>query len=340
MTIPSLNTLSIASKDLCVLSDLSSDEFAGVLALAAELKSSPDPFRQMLAGRSVALLFEKDSLRTRCSFEVGIHRLGGQGVYMDHAKQRIGERESVADYAGTLERYFDAIVARVYDHTTVAGLAAAARVPVVNALCNLHHPCQALADFQTLVETLAPRFARGANSRGISEADVLRRIKLAYVGEPNNVSNSLLHAAALCGATLTLVAPPGCGTSPAILEGATRLAERTGATLRETNDPAAVRGHHAIYTDTWFSMGSTPKDDAERQARLRLFRPYQVNAELMSLAGPDALFMHCLPAGRGIEVTDEVMDSPNSVVFDQAENRLHAQNALLVGLLASRVRHT
>ncbi|MFO0874293.1 MAG: ornithine carbamoyltransferase [Phycisphaerales bacterium] len=332
----------LRTRHLTALSDVAPDEFARLLTTAALIKGDPAPYRRELDGRSVILLFEKDSLRTRCSFEVGVNRLGGHAMYMDHSKSRIGERESIADYARNLDRFFAAIVARVYSHSTIVGLAKHSSVPVVNALCDQHHPCQALADFLTLRERFVVAGKRGARSGahdgspGASGDADLRRIKLAYIGDVNNVAHSLLHAAALAGATLTLVAPPGCGNSPssvAILREAQQIASRTGATIRLTDDPGAVAGHHAVYTDTWFSMGYEPTAAESRAARLELFAPYQVNRALMAKAGPDAIFMHCLPAHRGEEVTDDVIDSPNSAVYDQAENRLHAQNALMVHLV-------
>ena len=312
----------LRTRHLTALSDVAPDEFARLLDTATELKHDPSPTRHALEGKSVILIFEKDSLRTRCSFEVGVHRLGGHAMYMDHSKQRIGERESIGDYARNLERFFAAVVVRVYAHSTVVGLAQASSVPIINALCDQHHPCQAIADFLTLRERFAPR-----------DGD-LRRIKLAYIGDGNNVAHSLLHAAALAGATLTLVAPPGCGNPPEHVREAQQIAARTGATIRVSEDPAAVAGHHAVYTDTWFSMGYAAENAAAHAARLKLFRPYQVNRELMAKAGSNAIFMHCLPAHRGEEVTDDVIDSTNSVVFDQAENRLHGQNALMVHLVA------
>jgi ornithine carbamoyltransferase len=303
------------------LADLAPADFSRLLSTAAEMKAARGAIAPALAGRSAILLFEKDSLRTRCSFEVGVHRLGGHAMYMDHSKSRIGARESVADYARNLDRYFGLIIARVYDHRTVQGLAEHASVPVINALCDRHHPCQALADFLTIGERLGD----------------LRRVRLAYVGEPNNVSNSLLHAAALSGATMTLVAPPGCGIDAQIRREAETIARTTAATLRFSEDPQALRDHDVVYTDTWFSMGF-PSDDSQatadlRASRLALFAPYRVTAAMMSRAGASSLFMHCLPAGRGVEVTDEVMDGPHSVIFDQAENRMWAQMALMAELI-------
>ncbi|HMN97608.1 MAG TPA: hypothetical protein PKC43_07355 [Phycisphaerales bacterium] len=339
---------SIRSDHLLTLADLSPEEFRGLLRRAEHLKAihrqgRPGGSPRPLLGQSVVLLFEKDSLRTRCSFEVGVHRLGGHAMYMDHARQRIGVRESVADYARNLDRFFAIVVARVYRHETVAALAAASSVPVINALCDRHHPCQALADFLTLLERV-PRVRAAGGDLSVA--------RLCYIGEANNVSNSLLHGAALAGATMTIVTPEEHGTDEAIWREAAAIAERTGARLRASNDPAAVADHDAIYTDTWFSMGfsmglsmgsstgssmgsasgTAPDEAAARADRLRRFAPYKVDAAMMARAGAEAIFLHCLPAGRGVEVTDEVMDAPQSAIFDQAENRLWAQNALMEAL--------
>jgi ornithine carbamoyltransferase len=260
------------------------------------------------------MLFEKPSLRTRTSFEVGIFRLGGQAIVLDHQSSPIGERESIADCARNLERWCHAIVARVMRHSTVEALAAAARIPVINALCDRHHPCQALADFQTLLE------------RGFD----LRHDRLAWIGDGNNVCHSLMEMASILGCGMTVVTPEGLEPDAAIQAQCIARAMRTGARLDVSNDPAAVRGAFAVYADTWVSMGQEGAGAAEKKAR---FARYRVDRALMAAAGPRALFMHCLPAHRGEEVTDEVMDSPASVVFDQAENRMHAQNALLCHLL-------
>ncbi|MCA9284370.1 MAG: ornithine carbamoyltransferase [Phycisphaerales bacterium] len=310
------------TKNLLAITDLAPDELTMLLDTAASIKRDPSSHADTLRGASVILLFEKPSLRTRISFEVGVTRLGGHAIYMDHSGQRLGERETVADYARNLERWVHAIVARVFTHGTVRELAQWSSVPVINGLCDLHHPCQALADMLTLRE---------------HKGD-LRGLRLAYVGDGNNVCHSLMQAAAMCGTSATIVVPEGCEPDATIVREAQTLAAESGSTIAVTNDPAAVAGHDAIYTDVWISMGADPADEAERKARLARFAPYQVNAELMSRAAPDAVFMHCLPAKRGLEVTDEVIESAASVVFDQAENRLHAQNAVLIQLVETRGR--
>jgi ornithine carbamoyltransferase len=264
------------------------------------------------------MLFEKASLRTRMSFEVGCFRMGAQAIYLDHRDTPLGTRETLADYGHNLERWCHAIVARVNSHATITGLAAATRVPVVNALCDMHHPCQALADLQTLLE------------RGFD----LNHSRLAWVGDGNNVCHSLVEAASILGFGITVVTPKGFEPDAGIVSQCVARSMRTGARIEVTDDVRAISGAFAVYTDTWISMGQ--QDSAEKKAR---FEPYQVDRELMSIAGPKALFMHCLPAHRGEEVTDEVIDSTSSVVFDQAENRMHAQNALLCHLLAAKKHH-
>ena len=303
----------VGTKDLVRLSDLAQHEIADILATAAEFKRSPQAAAGALAGRSVCMLFEKPSLRTRMSFEVGCFRMGAQAIYLDHRESPLGRRETIADYGRNLERWCHAIVARVHSHATVAGLAAATRVPVVNALCDLHHPCQALADLQTLLE------------RGFD----LNHSRLAWVGDGNNVCHSLVEAASILGFGITVVTPRGFEPDASVVGQCVARSMRTGARIEVTDDVRAIAGAFAVYTDTWISMGQP--DSAAKKAS---FEPYQVDRELMSIAGPRALFMHCLPAHRGEEVTDEVIDSSRSVVFDQAENRLHAQNALLCHLLA------
>ena len=305
----------VGTKDLTRLSDLAQHEIADILATAAEFKRSPQAASGALAGRSVCMLFEKPSLRTRMSFEVGCFRMGAQAIYLDHRDTPLGTRETLADYGHNIERWCHAIVARVNSHATITGLAAATRVPVVNALCDTHHPCQALADLQTLLE------------RGFD----LNHSRLAWVGDGNNVCHSLIEAASILGFGITVVTPKGFEPDAGIVSQCVARSMRTGARIEVTDDVRAISGAFAVYTDTWISMGQ--QDSAEKKAR---FEPYQVDRELMSIAGPKALFMHCLPAHRGEEVTDEVIDSANSVVFDQAENRMHAQNALLCHLLAPK----
>jgi ornithine carbamoyltransferase len=308
----------VGTKDITRLADLAQHEIADILATAAEFKRNPGSVAGALAGRSVCMLFEKASLRTRMSFEVGCFRMGAQAIYLDHRDTPLGTRETLADYGHNLERWCHAIVARVNSHATITGLAAATRVPVVNALCDMHHPCQALADLQTLLE------------RGFD----LNHSRLAWVGDGNNVCHSLVEAASILGFGITVVTPKGFEPDAGIVSQCVARSMRTGARIEVTDDVRAISGAFAVYTDTWISMGQ--QDSAEKKAR---FEPYQVDRELMSIAGPKALFMHCLPAHRGEEVTDEVIDSTSSVVFDQAENRMHAQNALLCHLLAAKKHH-
>ena len=282
--------------------------------LAADVKAHPDRYQRALAGRYLAMIFEKPSLRTRVTFEVGIAGLGGSGIFLDHADEHLGERESVPDVARSLSRWVQGIVARVFSQEALECLAAHASVPVINALSDLYHPCQTLADFFTLEEKLG-------SGRGV---------KLAYVGDGNNVCHSLMIAGARMGAHLRIATPAGYEPNAAIVDAARRDAAATQGTIELFRAPEdAVRGAQAVYTDVWASMGQ----ESETEARAVIFAPYQVNAALMSHAAPDAMFLHCLPAHRGSEVTGEVMESPNSIVFDQAENRMHVQKAILLMLL-------
>lgn len=300
--------------DLLSLTSLDEGTVLSLFATAAAMKKDYGPYSRTLAGKSVILLFEKPSLRTRISFEVGIAKLGGHAIYMDHSGQRLGERESVTDYGKNLERWVSLIVARVFRHSVVSELASAARVPVINALCDLYHPCQALADYLTLWE----RHGR------------VRGLRVAYVGDGNNVCHSLMHGAAMLGAELVAITPKGHECDPEIVEGARALAAAGGGRIVETTDPDAVSGVDAVYTDVWVSMGEAAHSASERKKFLK----YQVNEGMMAKAGAGAVFMHCLPAKRGQEVVDGVMDGPVSVVYDQAENRMHAQCALMHHMFA------
>jgi len=292
--------------------DLTGGEFAAVLDLAADVKRSPADYRAALAGQSIALLFEKPSLRTRVTFELAIQQLGGFAVLNDGA---IGAREPLKDAARNLERWVNGIVARTFLQKTIDDLARWSRVPVINALSDLYHPCQALADMQTLREVFGD----------------VRGLTLAFVGDGNNVAHSLMLCAARLGMNFALATPEGYEAEPKIVAEAERLAAETGAFIRCTNDPyAAVRGVNAVYTDVWTSMG----EEDEAAERRTAFANHQVDDDLMSHADSEAVFMHCLPAKRGEEVTDSVIESKRSVVFDQAENRLHAQKALLLMLMA------
>jgi ornithine carbamoyltransferase len=304
------------TKDFLTAAELDAASANDLIARAIAAKSAPpggESARGALAGRAVVMMFEKPSLRTRVSFEIGIARLGGHALYYDHSKERIGERESVHDYARNLERWCDAIIARTFSHQVLEDLGRFARVPVVNALSDEFHPCQALADVMTLREHAGPLAGK----------------RLAFVGDGNNVCASLMLLAGAMGMHVAVIGPEGYAPRDAVVRLARSRAEAAGGSITLSSDPAMVRGASAVYTDAWTSMGW----EAQAQQRRRDFARYQVNADLMRLAGERTLFMHCLPAHRGEEVTDEVMDSPRSVVFDQAENRMHAQNALLVTLI-------
>jgi len=302
----------IAHGDLTKDLDLTSEELFALLDLASDVKRSPASYRSALAGKSIALLFEKPSLRTRMTFELAIQQLGGFAL-VDEGP--IGVREPLKDMARNLDRWVSAIVARTFLQKTVDGLAHWSSVPVINALTDTYHPCQALADMQTVRE----RFG------------TLRGVKLAFVGDGNNMANSLMLNAARLGMDFALATPRKYEASPEIISQTRELTARSGAKFTVTNDPAeAARGAHAIYTDVWASMGA----ENEAAERRTAFADYQVDDDLFRHAEPDAVFMHCLPAKRGEEVTDSVIESSRSVVFDQAENRLHAQKAMLLMLLA------
>ena len=305
--------------DLLSIQDLSPYDVQEIFDTTRLLKSRPEMYRSALAGKQFVLMFEKPSLRTRVTFEVGINRLGGQAMFME-SPGGIEAREKIADVAKNLERWVDGVILRTFKHSTVTGMAAHASVPVINALTDREHPCQALADYFTLQEKFGD----------------LKKIKLAFVGDGNNVAHSLMLTAAALGSHIVVATPSGYEPAKDIFAAARKMAARTGGSIEVTNDPkAAVAGVDAIYTDVWASMGQ----EAEAGKREKLFRPFQVNAELMSLAAPHAVFMHCLPAHRGSEVTDEVIDSAQSIVYDEAENRMHVQNGILVLLYtpASRV---
>ncbi|MGL4447846.1 MAG: ornithine carbamoyltransferase [Shewanella sp.] len=300
-------------KHLLSIKDLTQQQLQDLLALAKTIKANPAEYCHALAGKSVVMLFEKPSLRTRVSFDIGIHKLGGHCLYLDQQNGELGKRESVADFAANLSCWADAIVARTYSHTTIEQLAQHGSVPVINALSDLYHPCQALADFLTLSE----------------QFEDVSRVKLAYVGDGNNVTHSLMYCAAILGASMTVICPAGHFPDGYVVAEVQALAKRYGGQLVLTADIDAIAGHDAIYTDTWISMGD-PTSLADIKAK---FAPYQVNKALMAKAGAE-FFMHCLPAHRGVEVTDEVMDGTGSLILQQAENRMHAQNAVLVTLLS------
>ncbi len=300
--------------DFLSLADLATDDILELLDLSDAIKRMQregQPYRP-LEGQTLVMIFEKPSLRTRVTFETGIYQLGGLGVVMGGDGSRLGERESVPDVAHNLERWVDGIMARTFSHEAVVELARHASIPVINALTDKLHPCQVLADAQTLREHKGGRF---------------QDLKVAIVGDGNNVAASWLHFCARIPLNFALVCPPGFETDPEVTEFARREAR---GEIQITHDlEEGLKDADAIYTDVWASMGQ----EKEQKERERIFAPYQVNARALSLAKPDAIFMHCLPAKRGLEVTDEVMDCPQSVVFDEAENRLHAQKAVMVTLM-------
>jgi ornithine carbamoyltransferase len=301
----------VAAHDFARDLDLSDDEVLYLLGLAAKVKRTPAKFARALAGKYISLLFEKPSLRTRLTFELAIKQLGGDSVTCEGP---VNGREPLKDVARNLDRWVQAIVARTFAQSTIDELAHWSSAPVINALSDLFHPCQALAD----VFTLGEQFGE------------LRGLKLAFVGDGNNVAHSLMLTSMRLGMDFALATPADYAPNAEIVSQAEGLAATSGARLEITNDPAeAVAGAHAVYTDVWASMGQE-KESATRRKR---FAAYQVNSDLMARARPDALFMHCLPAKRGEEVTDEVMESERSIVFEQAENRLHAQKALLLMVL-------
>jgi len=300
--------------DFLTIRDFTSEELRHLLDLARDIKARPASFVDALKGKTLAMIFEKPSLRTRVSFDVGIKQLGGHSIYLSPAEINLGKRESVYDVAKNLERMVQGIMIRTFAHDIVEKMAEWAGIPIINGLTDSSHPCQAMADFLTILE----------------HKGRLEGIRLAYVGDSNNVSNSLMFAAARFGAHIAIASPEGYQPKPALLEWARAEGAKTGSTCVVTTDPVeAVTGADAVYTDAWASMGQ----EAEAYARKTVFRPYQVNAALFAKAKPDALFMHCLPAHRGEEVTDEVIDSPNSVVFPEAENRLHVQKAIMLEMM-------
>lgn len=307
-------TMPEVAHDLLVGSEWGAEQVRELYHLAADIKARPDRYRSALAGRFLALIFEKPSLRTRVTFEVGITSMGGGAVFLDHTQSRLGERESVPDVAKNLERWVHGIVARVFEQNVLEQLAENSSIPVINALSDRCHPCQALADFFTLEE----RFGN------------LRGLKVAYVGDGNNVCHSLLTIGARLGVHMRLATPQGYEPDPTLVSEARRTARENRGKIEVLHSPEeAVSGANVVYTDVWASMGQ--EDQAtEREA---IFAPYQINEALLDHADPQAVFMHCLPAHRGSEVSAGVIDSPQSIVFDQSENRLHVQKAILLTLL-------
>jgi ornithine carbamoyltransferase len=299
-------------RDFLKLRDLSSEEIELLLKRAIEFKSGKDANKCPLIGKSIGLLFEKASTRTRVSLEVGIYQLGAQTIYMNPKEIQIGRGETIHDTAKVLSRYLHAVVIRSFSHATITEFATHSSIPVINGLSDLHHPCQALADLMTILE----------------KKGRLKGIRLAYIGDGNNVANSLIEAASLTGINLTIACPKGYEPVKDILEKAKNL--RTSE-ITLMNDPEdAISGADAVYTDVWVSMGQ----EKEAKKRRQKFKKYQINSKILSNAKKNVIVLHCMPANRGEEITDEVIDGPKSVVFDQAENRLHTQKALLEFLLS------
>lgn len=306
-------------KHLISIADLSTEELWHILNRARQLKDEwrSGGNRPILKGKVMGMIFQKPSLRTRISFDVAMLQLGGQALYISPNEIRLGERESVPDVARVLSRYVDVIMARVFAHRHIVELATCSRVPVINGLSDYSHPCQGIADVFTIWEKLGH----------------LKGIKLTYIGDANNVAVSLLFAATKLGMDFTIGHPPSYGLPPEVLARAEEFARRSGSRITVTHDPvAAVRGAQVVYTDVWTSMGQ----EAEKAQREAVFPPYQVNTALLAHAHPDAIVMHCLPAHRGQEITDEVADGPQSALFDQAENRLHAQKGILAFLMVDQ----
>jgi len=305
-------SVNLKGRSLDSLFHLTKEEIEQILKTAALLKS------QLLCGeghpllkeKTLAMIFEKPSTRTRVSFEVGMWQLGGYALYLNASDLQLGRGETVADTAQVLSRYVNGIMARVFAHQTIINLVKYSKVPVINGLSDFTHPCQGLSDLFTIYE----------------KKGRLSGLKLAYVGDANNVAHSLLYGCSKVGMDITFGCPKGYEPNPQVVSEARVEGKRSGCKVKLTNDPKeAVKGADIIYTDVWTSMGK----EKEREKRVKIFKPYQVNSNLIKEAKEDYLFMHCLPAHRGEEVTDEVADSKNSVIFDQAENRLHAQKALL-----------
>ncbi len=302
------------------LSELTSEQFRDLLDLAVELKAEwrQGGNRPLLKGKTLGMIFQKPSLRTRASFEMGMLHLGGQALYFSPFEVQLGERESVADVARVFSRYVDGVMARVFGHGDILTLAEYSSAPVINGLSDYNHPCQAFSDFLTIVE---------------KKGGELGSLKLAFLGDGNNVATSLLFAATLTGMDFAIASPPGYELPEDVWAQGKRFAAASGSELLATDEPQqAAAGADVVYTDVWASMG----EEEEAEERARVFRPYQINQALLRAATSDVIVMHCLPAHRGQEITDAVCDGPHSVLWDQAENRMHAQKAILVKLMAEQ----
>ncbi len=302
-------------RDFLSIADWSGDELAHILATTRKVKDYPANYEDALHGKSIALIFEKQSLRTHVTFDVGIHQLGGHPIYLTQADISLGKRESIYDTAKNLERWLQGVVVRTFSHGSLVELAGAISIPVINALTDGEHPCQAVGDMFTIIEKIGSVAGK----------------RFVFVGDGNNVCHSLMLIAAKMGMHFTASTPRGYEPDPQIFKAAAAAAKETGAVIDLNHNPKETVKHaDVVYTDVWVSMGQ----EEEKEQRLHAFKEYQVNAKLMSHAKHHTLFMHCLPAHRGEEVTDEVMSSAHSIVFDQAENRLHSEKAILVHLLS------
>jgi ornithine carbamoyltransferase len=310
-----LEESSLKGRDLLSIADLSPAELNAVLATAARLKAETEQkiTHHLLAGQTLALVFEKPSLRTRLSFDVGMFQLGGRAFYLAPQEVGLGKRETISDVARVISRMCSVIVARVFNHDSLIEMAKYSEVPVINGLSDFEHPCQALADLLTIQE----KFGRIAG------------LKMAYIGDGNNMAHSLMLGAALTGMAITVISPPGYEPNEEVVSQARRLAGGKAAIKAVHNLEAGLEGADIIYTDVWASMGQ----EEETETRRQIFKPYQVNQRVVGLAKPGALVLHCLPAHREDEISEEVLEGPQSAVFQQAENRLHAQKGLLVHLL-------
>ena len=293
--------------------DFSSDEIMSVLKTARKIKDDPESQRKALRGKTLAMIFQKPSLRTRVSFETGMTQLGGHAIYLAPTDIKIGERETTEDIALTLSRYVDCIMARVFGHNIVEDLAKFAGVPVVNGLSDFEHPCQILADLQTIIER------RGT----------LKGVKACYVGDGNNVAHSLMYGAARTGMHMTVITPPSYEPKREVITKAAEVGAANGCTVTVANDLSAASGAEVVYTDVWASMGQ----ESEAEARKRVFKKYRIDGELMKITAKDATILHCLPAHYGDEIDYATSRLPNSAIFDQAENRMHAQKALLLHVM-------
>ncbi len=312
----SRETRKLSVKDLISIQFLTPEDIGLIYDTAADLKKNPLAYVRALEGKTLALIFEKPSLRTRVTFDVGMTSMGGNVIFLDHTVTKLGERESIRDVAKNLERWIHGIVARTYKNRSVLELADHASIPVINGLTDMLHPCQALADYFTVKEKFGD----------------LRKIKFSFVGDGNNTCHELIFGASKLGVNLWIANPEGYEPNHRVISEAEKIAKETGARINIINDPVeAVRGAHIVYTDVWASMGQ----EAETEDRASVFADYRVDDELMSYAQPDAVFMHCLPAHRGYEVDPSVIDSPRSIVYDEAENRLHVQKAVLYLLLTA-----